>query len=218
MIAEFHGHDRRSGVYLIRGPSGVYVGSTKNFYARFCAHLCAFRTGHHNRGLRRDHAMHGLDAFTMEVVALADLASAREIESSVILGLIGPGCYNMRKRVPSTSGRKLSEEHKRKLAAFMKANPDNMARLERARETRRLKRESRMAAGLPSVEYTETSRRNLVASAAAARAVLHAKSVARLAKIREAIASGMSRREVMSTMGYSDSTIRKALRKREDER
>ena len=112
-----------SGVYAIENKvvPGIYVGSTVNIPARWQSHRRHLRNGtHHNVHLQRAWNKYGESAFELITVDWCDVDEARSLEQSLLDGgMFGhPHCYNAAASVDGpTAGRRLSEEHKRKIGA-----------------------------------------------------------------------------------------------------
>lgn len=198
------------GVYVIRGPGGIYVGSTVKFKQRAFSHASALKHGKHgNPALQRDYAKYGPDAFRFEPVLTCDIATARAVERDTIRAIVGPGCYNVPEHPPNTTGMKLSDEHKRKLSKIMRESPANVAALAKGRARRAENDARRRAAGLPTRDYSAESMANLAVGAAVAREALMAKSAARTAAVAALRAQGLRTGQIASALGISRSCVQR---------
>jgi group I intron endonuclease len=107
------------GVYTITSPSGKhYVGSTNSFRVRWRYHRWLLRTGrHHCPGLQRAADKYGVDSLRFEKVAFVPVEEllAREQEQMDARGLAN--LYNANPEATGCTGRKLSEQHRARIAA-----------------------------------------------------------------------------------------------------
>lgn len=105
-------------VYAIVGPSGKYIGKTKDPRKRWNEHLFHARTGRTQTHLYRAMRAHGLESFVFEVIWQGlDCQSALEAEQEIIKQekQANETLYNLTTGGDGTSGHVVSEETRRKI-------------------------------------------------------------------------------------------------------
>lgn len=98
-------HARRH-IYTITGPSGVYVGCTRDVAHRWAAHRSAARGMAAMLAIHRAMARDGIELYRFEVVACArDLENGRHVEFAVMKQLYEGGAriLNTRRAAPGAS-------------------------------------------------------------------------------------------------------------------
>lgn len=114
-----------SGIYKIYNSvtKKCYVGSSKNINSRWKKHkedLTANR--HHNQHLQNDWNKYGKDAFQLEVIEVCLLDKGILIErEQYYIDTLKPE-YNICPVAGTSLGRKLSDEHKRKISEKLKGH------------------------------------------------------------------------------------------------
>ena len=79
MQAEIH------SIYLIEGPSGVYVGCTRHWKSRRSGHWSAARRAHGGQPVHKAMRRDGLSAYTFRIVAQTkNIHSGRCVESTIL--------------------------------------------------------------------------------------------------------------------------------------
>jgi group I intron endonuclease len=109
-----------SGVYAISNfvTWQIYVGSSINVQRRFHRHLNDLRRGNHvNLQLQTSFNNYGESSFNFIELINCSVEEARRLEQKFLYDFCGkPFCFNNAKMVGEiNTGRKLSEEHKRKI-------------------------------------------------------------------------------------------------------
>lgn len=120
----------KSGVYRIRNAVNgrIYIGSTKSFKDRWCAHLNDLRNGRHRAiDMQKEFDWFGEEAFLFEVVEIATLgADLMALEQKWLDDLrpFDPDVgYNTHIFADGTRGVKRREETKRKIAESNRGVP-----------------------------------------------------------------------------------------------
>jgi group I intron endonuclease len=105
-----------TGVYAIISPSGKqYIGSAVSFRVRWNYHRSQLRRGlHHNASLQRAWNKYGEDSFEFKKIALCPVTDLLIVEQDRI-DQLSPA-YNICRIAGNSSGRRLSEESKKKIS------------------------------------------------------------------------------------------------------
>lgn len=125
------------GIYSITSKANlkVYIGSSKDAPNRWKQHLRSLRGGRHQNPHLQAHVNKwGLDDLVFEVMEVEPDETLRlGLEQLLITALYGEGCFNLSKDVQSgMGGRRLSPEHKAKIAATLRGQtrtPESKARM-----------------------------------------------------------------------------------------
>lgn len=114
------------GIYLIRNVANdhFYVGSSRNIEWRVGVHSRGLDSNHHHsRYLQNAYNKYGLDNFEYEILTVCDIDSLLSREQEFIDKLHPQ--YNVSPFAscpPGNKGKKLSEEHKRKISLSLIGN------------------------------------------------------------------------------------------------
>ena len=112
----------KSGMYMIANMKtwDIYVGSSVDIPRRFKRHIRELRKGtHFNPRLQKSYNVYGESAFNFVIAKECSEKEARVCEQKFLTEFCGKDfCWNVAKVVnePNT-GRKLSEEHKRRIGS-----------------------------------------------------------------------------------------------------
>lgn len=131
-----------SGVYIITNSvdNRMYIGSAWRFRSRFCAHLYDLKKQkHHSKHLQSFYNKYGEDSLVFSPIIFCDKMQMKETEHfllqyfrpkfnntfNVFTPSLGVAMSDATKAKISNAhkGRKLSEEHKRKIGLGSKGNP-----------------------------------------------------------------------------------------------
>lgn len=116
----------KSGVYLIKNTTNgkVYVGSSENITNRWNGHRCLLRKGNHrNPHLQVSWNKHGEAAFEFSVLLFCeidDLIQCEQIEIDRLMATDRRHGYNINPIAGRSSGRKTTEETRRKISTNRK--------------------------------------------------------------------------------------------------
>lgn len=91
-------------VYVLRGPSGVYVGCTSQPEQRLAQHFFQGVSGFHTQPVHRAMRIDGAAAWSSEIVAQAfGIDAGRDVELALILQLRADGERVLNERPPDPS-------------------------------------------------------------------------------------------------------------------
>ena len=106
-----------SGVYIIENEvtGGAYIGSSVNLYNRMSQHIATLSNNkHYNRYLQKIYNKYGKNILSFRILIYCDPENCILYEQRFI-DFYKPR-YNINPRAESCAGRKLTEEHKRKIS------------------------------------------------------------------------------------------------------
>ena len=73
---------QKSGIYKLSAGGHIYVGSSKNLYARLAEHRADLRDNKHSNGfLQRVYNKYGIENFNIDIIEFCDVNKRIERES-----------------------------------------------------------------------------------------------------------------------------------------
>ena len=141
---------KECGVYIIQNNVNkkVYVGSSVAAKYRINGHKSLLRRNkHYNRYLQDDYNKYGLEAFEFTVVEIglepSELFKMEEYYTQKMQSNVSDGGYNIRKRVESNRGVKLSQESREKIRQSKLGDKNPFFNKSHTEESRKKMSESR---------------------------------------------------------------------------